>query len=370
MSRHHPILVEEFRILSRRSLMLSILRTGPILAYVTGLVNKMMVEFMPSTIEDYRTMMCAFSMPARHLDAYGHLLEVVDVVCDRRLSIFNGNPIPDLLSMLKLNILFWNTCGVGSANFLATLRDLIRTQDPRIIALVETHISGARADEVCRQIGFNGMRKMETSGFAEGIRLLWRMLVVSVLPLRLHPQHITVEIKRRGEVPWVLSAIYGSPNASTRLNLWCELEDFALSNNRSWILTGDFNATRSTSEKSRQSDSTQRAFEIFDQWIDNLHLVDLGFIGPKYTWWCGSDPSTRIAARLDRALCNVDWRLHFPEALVHHLTATHSDHASILICVDCPKAPPAQSRPFQFHASWLMHDDFRTFLERSWQPQP
>ncbi|KAL8152795.1 hypothetical protein V2J09_010555 [Rumex salicifolius] len=136
---------------------------------------------------------------------------------------------------------------------------------------------------------------MEASGFAKGIWLLWRTSKVSVLPLRLHPQHITVEIKRRGKEPWVLSVIYGSPKASMRLNVWCELEDFALSNNRPWILAGDFNATRATSERSRQSDSTQRASE---------------------------------------------------------------------------NNPHSRRRPFRFHASWLMHDGFKPFLERSWQPQP
>ncbi|KAJ8445416.1 hypothetical protein Cgig2_031229 [Carnegiea gigantea] len=43
--------------------------------------------------------------------------------------------------------------GAGSREFLLMLKEHVRMQSPQIVALLETHISGNRADEVCSNIG-------------------------------------------------------------------------------------------------------------------------------------------------------------------------------------------------------------------------
>lgn len=101
--------------------------------------------------------------------------------------------------MNNLSILTWNTSGAGNNVFLNSIRDLIRTHDPRVIALIEPRISGEGAARVCNNIGFDGCLKTEAEGFAGGIWLLWLTAEVIVTQLRQEPQHITVEIARRGD---------------------------------------------------------------------------------------------------------------------------------------------------------------------------
>ncbi|KAL8159991.1 hypothetical protein V2J09_001528 [Rumex salicifolius] len=231
---------------------------------------------------------------------------------------------------------------------------MIRLHDPRAIALVKTHISGSRTDDVCRQIGFEGFRRMEASGFSSGIWLIWRTTEVIVTPICLHPQNVTVETKRRGEDPWVFSEIYGSPTTATRLELWRELEEFVTSNCLPCLLAGDFNTTSSSSERSSYSRSTQRGSEIFNDWIDKLDLVDIGYSGPKTT------------TCLDHALCNGNWSLRFPDACVQHLSTAYSDHLPILIRLAGISSSSGNNRPFRFQAAWLQHEGFKDLIESSW----
>ncbi|KAJ8421811.1 hypothetical protein Cgig2_009394 [Carnegiea gigantea] len=67
----------------------------------------------------------------------------------------------------------WALC-VGSSEFMNVLKEHIRVQQPTILALVETHITGSRAQSVCDRIGLGGCFRVEAQGFHDGIWILWR----------------------------------------------------------------------------------------------------------------------------------------------------------------------------------------------------
>ncbi|XP_021721066.1 uncharacterized protein LOC110688610 [Chenopodium quinoa] len=184
----------------------------------------------------------------------------------------------------------WNVQGAG--NKLATITELIRINDPEVLALVETHLSGEQAHKVCDRIGFWGQTRVDAQGFSGGIWLFWREELVSVTILDNHTQHITVEIEKRGEDPWIFSAIYANPDSTLRKELWNEL----------WNHTGDFN--------------------------DAVNLEERHGVGGSEI---GLSPNSFKSARLDRGLVNEDWRLRFVEGAVRSLPRLTSDHCPILI---------------------------------------
>ena len=61
-----------------------------------------------------------------------------------------------------MRILVWNCREAGNEDFLGVIRDLISVHDSVILVLVETRISGDRADEVSRRIEFSSSTQMET----------------------------------------------------------------------------------------------------------------------------------------------------------------------------------------------------------------
>ena len=102
---------------------------------------------------------------------------------------------------------------------------------------------------------------------------------------------------------------------------------------------------------------------LFANWIENNGLIDLGFLGPRFTWVRGNTCDTCKSAKLDGALCNTSWRPRFPEGSVQHLIWCYSDHYSVLISPNGFAPVSKNAKPFQFKVAWTAHTQFEEFLK-------
>ncbi|KAK8708578.1 hypothetical protein V6N13_059616 [Hibiscus sabdariffa] len=93
------------------------------------------------------------------------------------------------------------------------------------------------------------------------------------------------------------TVVYGSPNATKRKALWSNLRHLASSIRQPWVLLGDFNATIFAED--RVSTSFMKPCKLFQEFIYDFGLRNMGFNGPEFTWKRGF-----AQARLDRFLCN------------------------------------------------------------------
>ncbi|XP_021846248.2 uncharacterized protein [Spinacia oleracea] len=140
-----------------------------------------------------------------------------------------------------------------------------------------------------------------------------------------------MNITRVGVTPWYFTAVYASPDPTKRQELWRELQDFATTHNKPWMIAGDFNDTRFASERNQSCPETNRRSSRFNEWINNMNLIEIEFARVSHTWARRLIPSTRKSARLDRALCNGEWGLRFDKAKVKQLPASQSDHCPIFV---------------------------------------
>jgi len=178
-------------------------------------------------------------------------------------------------------------CGdpvVGSV-LIASKTEYMRTY-PAVITILETHISGRRADEVCNDIGFQGRYRVEAQGFQGGIWVLWvwdtNELNLNIL--KGHPQFVASQVYRKGMQPWYFTVVYASSSPQQREQLWSEIESFSGSINMPWILEGDSNETNNMEERDHGGDEMVRRCLKCNNVIKNNGLLDLGFSGPKFTW--------------------------------------------------------------------------------------
>lgn len=74
--------------------------------------------------------------------------------------------------VLDIKLFVWNVRGVGNRHFLNELKEHLRLHKPHILAVLETHISGDRADEICRRSGFDKWYRVEAQGFQGDIWFL------------------------------------------------------------------------------------------------------------------------------------------------------------------------------------------------------
>ena len=83
--------------------------------------------------------------------------------------------------------------------FRKTVMDLVDWHSPILMVIMETRMSGARADEIIETLPFDGYAVADTIGFAGGIWMLWRSDLVHVKVLAATEQEIHALIRVRSQ---------------------------------------------------------------------------------------------------------------------------------------------------------------------------
>lgn len=270
--------------------------------------------------------------------------------------------------MSCLDILVWNCRGAGNSKFKRNFSELMKTHKPGVVALLETKVSLDSMGIFFKSLGLKGSVHVDPTGRVGGIWLLWDPDTVSVNTTEISNQVIHATIKKDAFEDWVFSAVYASPNHTTRETLWEELVTKAAIMNSPWLLAGDMNETTSATECQSSSNVVRTSQNRkFRDRIDSCNLMDMGATGPKFTWSNGRKGMALVQKRLDRALCNADWRSLFPEGMVKNLPRTYSDHSPLLIHVFGNSQFIRINRPFRFEAAWLLDNSFSNLVALNWK---
>ncbi|XP_039023550.1 uncharacterized protein LOC120156237 [Hibiscus syriacus] len=210
----------------------------------------------------------------------------------------------------------WNCQGCGSHRFLRSFKEYTQDHKPHMLALLETRISGRKADSAINRTRFARSYRVETAG----------------------------------------------PKKNKRKALWKDLNEGHNNISVPWVLAGGFNAILSNTEK-RGGSTRTNGCKHFQEFIDKNHLRDLGFKGPRFTWNRGM-----IYERLDRMVANVKWTELAPKASVIHLPRLKSYHLPILL-QPSNRLLSQTVKPFRFLASWTTHLDFNQFVRGGWHSE-
>jgi endonuclease/exonuclease/phosphatase family metal-dependent hydrolase len=105
----------------------------------------------------------------------------------------------------------------------------------------------------------------------------------------------------------------------------------SLASDMPWLVMGDLNDILYQFEKEGGRSRPAHCMQAFRDAIEDCNLVDMRYIGDKFTWQRGD-----IRERLDRGLANEAWNMKFPDASLHHLDYYRSDHRPILMCIEEP----------------------------------
>lgn len=157
----------------------------------------------------------------------------------------------------------------------------------------------------------------ENNGYGGGIIIAWDSRYMIVELLSKNCQYIHTSVKYQKGRSWLFSAVYASPNEELKKNMWDHLIGIVENIGQPWFVAEDLNGIASVEDKKGGAPASIRKINFFKDHVAACNLMDLGSHGPKYTWggpiYHGSQ---RIYEKLDRALCNEDWRLNFPDASV------------------------------------------------------
>ncbi|CAJ2652742.1 unnamed protein product [Trifolium pratense] len=179
--------------------------------------------------------------------------------------------------------------------------------------------------------------------------------------------NVVQSVKEKDVEPWLLTVVYASPRENERQDTWNLLRDIATTVTGPWLMMGDFNEIAHPEEKKGGAPTNARKCHIFNNWINDCNLLEVTTSGTRFTWrgpkWNGRD---RVFKKLDRILCNVDWRLKYPEGFAKVLPRVQSDHHPIIVLLQ-GENNTNKNRPFRFEAAWTSHADFNNFLHSKWE---
>ncbi|GLT46247.1 hypothetical protein SLA2020_200180 [Shorea laevis] len=268
-----------------------------------------------------------------------------------------------------MKILIWNCRGAANENFKRHVMDLKATHKPCMMLIMETKISGDRAKAIASNL-YPNFHVVDADGFAGGLWLLRDASRISVDIIADSGQaiHAIVKVCIQSSLPaldWFFSGVYGRPQFSLRSKLWQELRTLFPYFKGPWVIAGDFNDVMDQSEKFGGAPINQHRVQAFSSCMNDCQMLDLGFIGGRFTWVNMQPDGQVIRERLDRVWCNTDWKLYFPEASVFHLPRVHSDHNPILLDLE-PSKQSCGKRPFRLEKFWVDHPEFQNLVQVCW----
>lgn len=106
---------------------------------------------------------------------------------------------------------------------------------------------------------------------------------------------------------FLLNSVHASSSFSIRKNLWSSLMELASMLTTPWLIIGDFNDIVKASEKFGRHPPSQQKVNLFNSSLNTCGLVDLGFIGPLFTWTNNRNNGQIIRTHIDRAHTTLDW---------------------------------------------------------------
>lgn len=168
---------------------------------------------------------------------------------------------------------------------------------------------------------------------------------------------------------WRATFVYGEPRREHRIEFWDFLRFMHAQWNGLSIYCADFNEPICHDKHMCFRDRSDSQMTMFRDCLDDCGLIDLGFLGPKFTWTNKQDADSNVKVRLDRAVTNGEFSRLFEDYHVENIITTTSDHYAISISLSSQSGAvehPLVLQGFCFEAMWLRSLDYKEVMEQAW----
>ncbi|XP_027124270.2 uncharacterized protein [Coffea arabica] len=257
-----------------------------------------------------------------------------------------------------IKFIVWNIRGAANKESLRHIRSACRSNDIRLLILLEPLANVSHLDSVQLFLGFD----FAQSFLHNKIWIFWCSDArYSFVEAADQVVHIHVSFPSGSSI--FISAVYARCNRIGRRQLWEALEHFSTSVTLPWMAVGDYNVISSVEERIGGSAPNIRDLEEFNSALNRSGLFPVQFDGSAYTWTNG-----RMWQRLDRAVVNAGWLSSIELTRVAHLQRGRSDHCPLLV----KGGSMARRRSsFRFLNVWRSHPTFQQTVTSAWaQPVP
>ncbi|XP_039155725.1 uncharacterized protein LOC120287105 [Eucalyptus grandis] len=261
--------------------------------------------------------------------------EVVD-------DISSGGSDPDSPLGVASSIL--EELGLGSPLKQAEIRNFVRTNHLSCVGILETKISPAAFPLVSGALIPGWCWSANNDHSPRGrIWVGWNPKSASFALSACSSQAIHGRlIYLNSGISFIITVVYAEHSFTLRRPLWADLiqSSFQVVDSP-WIVAGDFNAIRSSSDKADISNYWIPAFNDFGDCLNQAGLDDLRYVGNRFTWSASSGPSRKLR-KIDKVLTNSAWNSIFSFSEASFLPPGVSDHSPMMVRIlPTPNTPRA-----------------------------
>ena len=106
----------------------------------------------------------------------------------------------------------------------------------------------------------------------------------------------------------------------------------------------------------------------FRESLSRCGLFYLGFVSPRFTWCNGRFGDQRTLLRLDRMVANEECIKIFPEAKVHNVSMSASDHCLLVLLLKHNHYSKRGKKRFFFEEMRTREEECKEVIEMAWDP--
>ena len=266
-----------------------------------------------------------------------------------------------------MRILSINVRGFGSPVKWRYIKDIIRKEGVRMVCLQEVRMVNFSFNKCCQLWGDSDIDYLysEPSNGAGGILTIWhnKFFLCSnrIISSRFN---VFIGIFKENSIPVVIVNVYSSCNLIDKMQMWEDLKKIRYKEPcKTWCMLGDFNSVRREGERKEINGArgNKREMQGFNNFIDELELLDIPCIGRKFTWY---RPNGKTKSRLDRVLTTLEWLQYWPGCKQYVLDRQISDHCALLLKSNVVDWGP---KPFRFLDIWQEDKEFDKFVKGKWE---
>ncbi|KAI9117146.1 hypothetical protein K1719_011312 [Acacia pycnantha] len=164
-----------------------------------------------------------------------------------------------------------------------------------------------------------------------GILAAWKSSLIEVEVLNFDRQLIHLKYRFPNDRWFCITVVYAILDNTHKQILSNSIRCFASSMVYPWTVIGDFNDVAFLSERTGGLGGNEARCSLFSDRMNECGLLDLGAVGPKFTWKGPKlNGGRRLYERLGRAIANDRFLSVFPECYVQVLPRTgFSNHNPI-----------------------------------------
>ncbi|XP_071926923.1 uncharacterized protein [Coffea arabica] len=167
---------------------------------------------------------------------------------------------------------------IGMVNMRNSYSPLDNTDNSQVIEVQDEKLGGGARKKW--QLFRNGV-----PGSVSRIWVAWNSSIVHCSLLIIHQQAISYLVDTHEGQIFILTIVYGANKTEQRKGLWQHLRQiWATIGNSPWLIFGDFNAIRTSTERIGCSDFDLGAMEDFNNCLDALDVIEYPSKGCFFTW--------------------------------------------------------------------------------------